>query len=31
MNDTIQIVILVLVAYSVGVYLGYALRKAQEK
>ena len=31
MNNAIQIVILVLVAYFVGVYLGYKLRKAQEK
>jgi hypothetical protein len=31
MNETIQIMFLCLIAYSIGVYLGYALRKAQEK
>ena len=31
MNETTQIVVLCFIAYSIGVYLGYALRKAQEK
>jgi len=30
MTDTIQLTILCFIVYSIGVYLGYALRKAQE-